>query len=138
MAGAVEDSSVADGRLRLSVTVTGLAPGEVVSLKAAGRFDILEWVCGTAPEPCGDLGCGPSTYRRTEGMATASAQAVAGADGTGAARVALVATPPGESCPTDSSSPWVAKHERWEKVGIADSAHGLLLTPETIDRGFTY
>ncbi len=138
MAGAVEDSAGTDGRLRLSITVAGLAPGEVVSLSAAGRYDILEWICGTAPEPCGDLGCGPGTYRETEGTATAAAQAVAGTDGTVAARVSLVAAPPAESCPTDTSSPWVAKHERWEKVSIADSAHGLLLTPETIERGFTY
>ena len=116
MAGAVEDSAGTDGRLRLSITVAGLAPGEVVSLSAAGRYDILEWICGTAPEPCGDLGCGPGTYRETEGTATAAAQAVAGTDGTVAARVSLVAAPPAESCPTDPSSPWVAKHERWEKV----------------------
>jgi hypothetical protein len=74
----------------------------------------------------------------TEGTAKAAAQAVAGTDGTVAARVALVAAPPAGSCPADSSPPWSAMFERWEKVSITDSAHDLLLTPDTIGRGFTF
>jgi LysM repeat protein len=126
------------GRLRFSITVTGLAPGEAVSLGASGKYDILEWVCGIAPGPCGELGCGPSSNDKTEGTAKAAAHAVAGSDGTAGARIVLVAAPPAESCSTESSSPWVVKHERWEKVSIADAVHGLLLTLDTIERGFTY
>jgi len=125
------------GRLRLSISVTGLAPGEAVSLSAAGGYHI-QWICGTQPEPCGPIGCGPAAWDMTEGTAKAAAQAVAGTDGTVAARVALVAAPPAGSCPADSSSPWSAMFERWEKVSITDSAHGLLLTPDTIGRGFTF
>ena len=138
MTGTVEDSWAMDGRLRLSITVTGLAPGEAVSLSASGKYHVLEWICGIAPGPCGELGCGPSSYDKTEGTAKAAAHIVAGSDGTAVARIVLVAAPPAESCPMDSSSPWVAKHERWEKVSVADSAHGLLLTPDTIERAFTY
>jgi len=125
------------GRLRLSISVTGLAPGEAVSLSAAGGYHI-QWICGTQPEPCGPIGCGPAAWDMTEGTAKAAAQAVAGTDGTVAARVALVAAPPAGSCPADSSPPWSAMFERWEKVSITDSAHDLLLTPDTIGRGFTF
>jgi hypothetical protein len=125
------------GRLGLSVSVTGLAPHEVVSLEAAGEYDI-GWICGTQPEPCGQLGCGPTTWDTTKGTAKAAAQAVAATNGRLAAQVALVAVSPAGSCPTDSGSPWVAKDERWEKVSITDSAHGLVLTPDPIERGFTF
>jgi LysM repeat protein len=138
MTGTVEEPWAMDGRLRLSITVTGLAPGEAVSLSASGKYHILEWICGTAPGPCGELGCGPSSYDKTEGTAKAATHVVAGGNGTAVAQIVLVAAPPAESCPTDSSSPWVAKHERWEKVSVADSAHGLLFTPDTIERAFTY
>ena len=125
------------GRLRLSISVTGLAPGEAVSLGAAGEYHI-QWICGTQPEPCGPIGCGPVGWDKTEGSAKAAAQAVAGTDGTVATSIALAAAPPAESCPADSSPPWSAMFERWEKVSITDSAHGLLLTPDTIGRGFTF
>jgi hypothetical protein len=136
MTAAVEDSWAMDGRLRLSITVTGLAPGEAVSLSASGKYHILEWICGIAPEPCGELGCGPSSYDKTEGTAKAAAHVVAGSDGT-AARIVPVAAPPAGR-PNGLQFAVGAKHERWEKVSVADSAHGLLLTPDTIERAFTY
>ena len=80
-------------------------------------------------------GQGPAAWDKTDGTAKAADQAVAGTDGTVAARVALVAAPPAGSCPADSSSPWSAMFERWEKVSITDSAHGLLLTPDTSGGG---
>jgi hypothetical protein len=137
MAGAVGEAGEMDGRLRLSITMTGLAPGEAVSLRAAGVY-IVEWVCGSLPEPCGPIGCGPSFDGETEGTTKAAAQAVAASDGTAAARIELAAVPPAESCPTDSSSPLMAKRYRWEKVSIADPVHGLLLTPDPVERGFIY
>ncbi len=136
MTGTVEDWDPG-GRLRLSISLTGLAPGEAASLEAAGEYDI-GWICGTQPEPCGPIGCGPVGWDTTQGSAKAAAQAEAGTDGTVSVRVVLVAAPPAAACPADSSPPWVAKDERWEQVSLTDSAHGLLLTPDTIGRGFTY
>ena len=137
MTGAVENSGENDGRLRLSITVLGLAPGEAVSLSAAGKYSVT-WACGVWPEPCGELGCGPTSYRDTEGTAKAAAQAVARSDGAAAAQIEIAAVPPAESCPTDSTAPWWAQRERWEKVRIADPAHGLLLTPDTIEWRVTF
>jgi len=117
--------------------VTGLVPGEAVPLRATGEY-IVKWACGITPEPCGELGCGPSSYGETEGTAKAAADAVAGSDGTVVARIEIVATPPAESCPTDSTAPWWAQRERWEKVRIADPLHVLVLTPDTIERGVTF
>ena len=136
MTGVVEDPWEAGGRLRLSITVTGLAPGEAVPLRASGEYTV-KWVCGTTPEPCGELGCGPSSYRTTEGTAKATADAVAGSDGTAAAQIEIVAAPPAESCPTDSTAPWWRQRERWEMLRIADPLHGPLPIPDTIERGVT-
>ena len=58
MTGTVEGPEDA-GRLRLSITVSGLAPGEAVSLSATGDY-IVTWVCGVDPEQCGDAGCAPA------------------------------------------------------------------------------
>ena len=143
MTGVVENSGENDGRLRLSITVTGLVPGEAVPLRATGEYTV-KWAChpslsiGTTPEPCGELGCGPISYGETEGTATAAADAVAGSSGTAVARIEIVAAPPAGSCPTDPTAPWWRQRERWEKVRIDDPAHGLLLTPDTIERGVTF
>jgi hypothetical protein len=136
MAGTVEEWDPA-GRLRLSISVLGLGSGEAVSIETAGEYEI-RWICGTQPEPCGPIGCGPVEWDKTKGSAKAAAQAVAGADGTVAVRVALVGAPPAGPCPADGSPPWGAMSELWEQVSITDSGHGLLLTPDTIGRGFTY
>ena len=126
-----------EGRLRLSIAVRGLAPGEVVSLRAAGEY-VATWVCGVDPGQCGDAGCGPAfSGGPTEGTAEAAAQAVGASDGTAAALIELVAAPPAKSCPADSTAPWATPTERWERVRIADPAHGLLLTPDTIERAIT-
>jgi len=135
--GTGKDPWEMDGRLRLSVGVTGLAPGEAVSLSAAGTYTV-KWACGSEPEPCGDIGCAPSFQGTTEGTAEAAAQAVAGSDGAAAAQIEIVAVPPAESCPTDSSAPWWTTSEQWEKVRIADPVHGLVLTPDTIERSVTF
>jgi len=134
MSGAVEGWENA-GRLGLLITVTGLAPGEAVSLSTAGRYSV-GWVCGVAPEPwaCGELGCAPAYSGTTEGQAKAAESVVAGSDGTAAARIELIAAPPAESCPEDGSAPWATPTERWEEVRVADPVHGLLLTPDTVER----
>ena len=87
MNGAVEDYRE-DRWLRLSITVTGLAPGESVSLCATGKYSVT-WACGVEPEPCGELGCGPTSFRNTEGSAKAVDDAVAGSDGTAVARMEI-------------------------------------------------
>ena len=137
MTGTVEDFVEAGGRLGLSITVTGLVQGEAVPLRATGEYTV-KWACGITPEPCGELGCGPSSYGETEGTATAADDAVAGSDGTAVARMEIAAAPPAESCPTDPAAPWWRQRERWEEVRIADPAHGLVLTPDTIERGVTF
>jgi hypothetical protein len=137
MTGADDGSAELEGALRLSIRIVGLAPGEAVSLSAAGEFAVT-WMCGIAPEPCGDLGCGPSSYDDTEGAAKAAGRAVAGDDGTATTGIEIVAAPPPEACPTDPTARWSVKLERWEKVTVADPSHGLLLTPDTIERGVTF
>jgi len=137
MTGAVEDHGEIGDRLRIPITVTGLAPGKAVALRATGEYS-FEWACGSAPGPCGELGCGPAVRDKTEGTAEASDRAVAGSDGTAAARIELVAAPPAEPCPADIPSSWSMEHARWEKVRIADPVHGLVLTPDAIEWGITY
>jgi len=126
-----------DGRLRLSITVTGLAPSETVSLNAAGRY-LVKWVCGSQPGPCGELGCVPDSLGTTEGTAKATTQVVAGSDGTATARIDLAAAPPAKPCPADSRPPLGTQRERWEQISIADPLHGLVLTRDIIERGDIY
>ena len=121
------------GQLRYSITVTGLAPGEAVSLLATGTYRI-DWVCGENREQCGDLGCAPAFSATTEGTAKATARLVAGSDGIVTAPIELVAAPPAESCPADPASPWGTATERWERLTIADSVHALVLTPDVVER----
>jgi hypothetical protein len=137
MTGADDGSAEMDGRLRLSITMTGLAPEKAVYLTAAGEYAVT-WMCGVAPEPCGELGCGPSSYDNTDGTAKAAGRAVAASDGTAATQIEIVAAPPAGACPTDSTARWSVKLERWEKVTVADPSHGLILTPDTIERGVTF
>lgn len=137
MTGAVESSGETDGRLRLSITITGLAPGESVTLRATGTYRVV-WNCGVWPEPCGDLGCGPTDWSETQGTAGAAAKVDAGSDGAAQARIEIAALPPGEACPSDPSFPWGAQVNEWDRVTVADAAHGLLLTPDPIAWGYTF
>jgi probable HAF family extracellular repeat protein len=137
MTGAVDDAATPDPRLPLSITLTGLAPGEAASLRAVTTYHLV-WACGVAPEPCGELGCGPANWNETTGTATTAARVAAGRDGTATARIELVADPPAEPCPADSTVPWRTLSERWESVRIADPAHGLLLTPDPVERAITF
>jgi hypothetical protein len=137
MTGVVESSGEPDGRLRLSVTITGLVPGESVTLRATGTYRVV-WNCGVWPEPCGELGCGPTDWSETQGTTGEEAKAVAGSDGRAQARVEIAALQPGEACPSDSSFPWGAQMNEWAKVTVVDAAHGLLLTPSPIAWGYTF
>ncbi len=88
-----------DGRLRLSITVNGLKPGEAVSLDATGKYAV-KWVCGVEPEPCGDIGCAPTFWGDSDGTARTTAKGVAAEDGSAVFRIKLRAAPPAKTCPT--------------------------------------
>ena len=138
MTGAGElDAGDMDGRLRLSVTMTGLKPGQAVSLTATGKYAV-RWVCGVEPEPCGEIGCGPTFWGDSEGTAKRTAKAVAGKDGTAVFRIKLPAVPPAKTCPTDPTAPWSTMEETWKNVRITDPVHGLRLAPGTISYGDTF
>jgi hypothetical protein len=130
MSGATSDDGEPVG-LRYSVTLTGLAPGEVVSLYAAANYDV-HWICGTQPEPCGEVGCAPAFGETTEGTATSSVNAVAASDGKVTVEIDLVASPPAETCPADATAPWRAMAQTWREIQVTDDVHGLRLTPEPI------
>jgi hypothetical protein len=72
-----------DGRLRLSVGVTGLTPGEAVVISSAGAYQ-MGWACGTGPEPCvptSAFSCAFTSRDTTEGTAEATARALARTSG---------------------------------------------------------
>jgi len=78
---AEESGGGTDGVLRVGVSVTGLPPGEEVSVSAAGSYQ-MDWICGVA-ESCSELefrdGFCPASYGdEMEGTATGTARGVAG------------------------------------------------------------
>ena len=126
MSGTDDDLYVpmVSGRLSLSVSVTGLSPGEGLSIVASGEFNHA-WFCGSQPEH--------TFLRETNGTARDSGRAVAGSDGTVTLRVELVATPPNEACPIESELPWASVS--WSKVGVTDTVHRFVLTPPEVITG---
>lgn len=125
------------GRLRISVTLTGLAANEAVALDADGAF-IINWVCGVEPESCGELGCAPTYTAETEGTVRESADGVAGADGVATVDVEMVAVPPAETCPTDATAQWQTRAESWKRINVTDAVRGLRLTPGPVEWWDTY
>jgi len=126
-----------DGRLRISVGVTGLTPGEAVAVSSAGAYQ-MGWACGVGPEPCiptSAFSCAFTSRDTTKGTAKATTRALAGSDGAATLMVDLLAAPPAGSCPTDPTSPWQTHGACWEPVTITDAAHGLRLTPGAICTG---
>jgi hypothetical protein len=125
-----------DGRLRLSITMTGLRPGQAVSLAATATY-AASWVCGVAPPPCGELGCGPAAWEQTNGTAETIVTAVAGKAGTATLGISLRVAPPARTCPSNTASPWGTQWEEWKGVSVTDAVRGLRLTPGTIAYGWT-
>ncbi len=126
-----------DGRLQLSVGVTGLTPGEAVVISSAGAYQ-MGWACGVGPEPCiptSAFSCAFTSRDTTEGTAEATTRDIAGSDGVATLMVDLLAAPPAGSCPTDPASPWQTHSACWEPVTVTDAAHGLRLTPGAICTG---
>jgi len=126
-----------DGSLRLQVTVAGLTPGEALDLDATGEY-VVKWICGTEPEPCGELGCAPAFSEQAGSSSKSITTAVAGNDGIAAFEVELAASPRSGSCPADPSAAWRTQWERWTKVRVTDRVHGLRLTPGALEYGETY
>jgi len=137
MTETVTDMTPFDGRLLLSVRVTGLTPGEAVVVSSAGAYQ-MGWACGVGPEPCiptSAFSCAFTSRDTTKGTAKATTRALAGSDGAATLMVDLLAAPPAGSCPTDPTSPWQTHGACWEPVTVTDAAHGLRLTPEAICTG---
>ena len=127
----------APGQLLIGVRLAGLAPGEVATLiEAAARYS-ADWTCGESP--CtGDGLCGPAHGETAAGRATATVQAVAGADGTASARVRLTAPPPAAACPVDPGASWYGGGERWTRISVTDPAHELLVEPDPVTAHVVY
>lgn len=137
LTGAADESGgKMDGRLRLSITMTGLRPGQAVSLAATATY-AASWVCGVAPPPCGELGCGPAAWEQTNGTAETIVTAVAGKAGTTTLGISLRVAPPARTCPSNTASPWGTQWEEWKGVRVTDAVRGLRLTPGTIAYGWT-
>jgi hypothetical protein len=134
MSGTVQsDDGWFDG---LSIVITGLEPGEPVALAAVGEYSV-QWICGTEPEPCGELGCGHAYGEVASGTVVVDAAAVADRAGTAASRLEFIAPPPVKSCPAGPAASWGMQWSEW-MVRIADRTHGLVLAPDRIDFGWTY
>jgi hypothetical protein len=116
-----ESMSYVDGRLQLSVTWTGLTPGEAVSVVSTGEYQI-GWAC-------------PQFEGETKGSDEATASALVGSDGVGVLQVELVAVPPDE-CSTDpATSKQTLGGACWDGIEVTDAVHALRVTRETACTG---
>ena len=119
----------------LAITITGLAPGESVSLAGTGAYDFGLLGCGVTPSPCtwgSDTTdpsvhvCQPEYAEAVKGTATTAAEAKAPADGTAEATLRFVMSQSERECPAGPSSPWYAESGEW-KLSVTDTTHGLRL-----------
>ena len=122
--------------LPLDVALTGLLPGEVLTVRAVGTYRILVLGCGRRPSVCSagteDLGgrltlCQPVYAEHAAGSSSASVPVVAAADGTAVLAVRLVVSQTRRSCPADPSLPWYQRSAMWT-VTVTESAHRLSIT----------
>jgi len=130
-----EGSAAPAPAVTLAIEITGLAPGESVSLVGTGTYDFGTLGCGVQPSPCqwgSDTTdptvhlCQPEYAQAAEGTVTTAAQATAGADGTAAAMLRLVVSQSERMCPAGPSRPWYVESGEW-KLRVTDKAHGLCL-----------
>jgi hypothetical protein len=135
------DPTVADGMgaapdLPLEVRLTGLSPGEAVSLRAVATYRIGVLGCGRTPSVCypgsGGVGvgpiCAPTYAERATGSASASVPAVAATGGTAAATIRLPVSQTRRPCPADPSLPWYQRSAEWTGIRVTDRAHRLGIT----------
>lgn len=119
----------------LEIMVTGLAPGESVSLVGTGIYDFATLGCGVQPSPC-QWGtdttdptlhrCRPEYAEAAKGTATTTAQATAEADGTASTTVSFVMPQSVRVCPAGPAHPWYVMSGEW-RLRVTDKAHGLRL-----------
>ena len=121
--------------VELAIMITGLAPGESVSLVGTGTYDFGILGCGVQPSPC-DWGseqadpavplCRPEYDQAAAGTAMPAAQVTAGADGTAAASLRFVVSQSERACPAGPSRPWYVMSGEW-KLSVIEKAHSLRL-----------
>ena len=111
MTGAVEYTDI--GMDGLSITVSGLTPGESVAFDAVGDY-VVKWICGVAPEPCGELGCGPAFGVESAATVTLDAVGVADRVGTATVRIEFRAPSPVAE-PSRLLFQWMGLPEIWLK-----------------------
>jgi hypothetical protein len=110
------DISLVDGRLRLSVRLTGLVPHESISLNATAGYSI-GWMCG-------------DFVSQTEGADQVSRMAGGGEDGVAVLEVDLRAVVP-PACQTNGSSKWQTRGGAcWEDITVTEATNGLRVTRE--------
>ena len=124
----------------IRVKMTGLAPGEVVSLSGTGTYD-SELRCGPLPSRCGGEvnyevqagkdACVPSYEKQATGRFSISEQTTADASGTAVAKLRFVIPETRDACPVDGPGRvgWFPYGGEW-KVRVTDAAHGLRLKPD--------
>jgi hypothetical protein len=117
------------------VTLTGLAPGEEVSLPGTATYDFGMLACGVQPSPCvwgSDTTdpavhlCKPEYSEAAKGTVEASATATADAKGSAAATLRFVIPESERVCPAGGSRPWYVQSGEW-MARVTDTAHGLRL-----------
>jgi hypothetical protein len=120
----------------VSLRISGLTSGESVPLLAAGEYSV-QWACGTAPPPCGELGCGPASWELLKGSVTFNATAAADRAGVATTRLDFRAPAPAKPCPADPAAGWDIVWQAWA-LTITDTGHGLTLKSERFEEGVTY
>jgi hypothetical protein len=135
----VEDETVTYNAPVIRVNLTGLAPGEVVSLSGTGTYD-SELRCGPLPSGCtGDIYTGvepgrpvciPAHEKQATGRFAISEQATADASGMAVATLRFVIPETKDACPVgETNYGWFPYGGEW-KVRVTDAAHGLRLKPD--------
>ena len=117
------------------ITLTGLAPGEDVSLPGIATYDFGTLACGVQPSPCvwgsGTTDpavhlCGPEYSEAAKGTVGTSATATADTKGTATATLRFVIPESERVCPAGGSRPWYVESGEWT-ARVTDTAHGLRL-----------
>lgn len=119
----------------LRIRITGLAPGEAVSLAGVGAYEFHALGCGVQPSPCTPGSgttdptvqlCGPIYLEAVEGTVKTTRKTTADADGTARATIRFVVPESERACPADPSFPWYVNSGEW-RLRVTDRAHGLRL-----------
>lgn len=140
----IEEEMITYNAPVIRVTVTGLTPGEMVSLSGTGRYDQALF-CGPLPKACAgeiytgvEVGrpyCMPEYSKMVKGRVTIAKQVTADDTGTARATMRFVIPETKDACPVGGGDPgWFPSSGEW-KVRVTDKVHGLRLAPETYTWG---